>query len=146
MADGFGGRWEPDTALRIADAVCAPAKLREWLLELQASQQPAPRAWLGERLTVLWNLFNTTRAADGRALTGWMMEVARLVADVPHDILALAIDQAIRSAKHNFMPSVGEIRAIADPLAATRAEQVQRLELMLESAAANEAARGMASA
>lgn len=122
--------------MQLAGVTAGPGQLRSALDTLAESQRPAPRPWMGQRLTVLWNLFNVTRAADERALTAWMMEAARLLGDLPHDIVATAIDGAVRAARHNFMPSVGEIRAIADPLADERAVQVRRLQVMIEGSAA----------
>jgi hypothetical protein len=94
---------------------------------LSAAQAPAAPQWLGERLAVLWTTYMAARTSDPDAATVWLVEIARLLSDLPHDIVAFAIDETIRTTRHGFIPSVGEIRGIADPLAHERDRQVQRL-------------------
>lgn len=91
----------------------------------------APRNWMLKRLTVMATQFSIGRTAqDEGALTVWLAECYSQLADLPHDIVAAAIDDAIKTRSHGFMPSVGEIRAIAVPLADTRRLQLDRLEQM----------------
>ncbi|WP_312313140.1 hypothetical protein [Sphingobium yanoikuyae] len=97
-----------------------------------AASGPAPKRWTIDRLTTLVTMFTLGRVApDPRQLALWMSETSRLVADLPHDILAHSIDLAVQSGRHGFMPSVGEIRAVANPLAAERSQQLDRLDQML---------------
>ncbi|WP_146049637.1 hypothetical protein [Novosphingobium sp. HII-3] len=95
-----------------------------------AANLPARRSWLAQRLASFFVLFNPTREVDDRAFTVWNDEMTRLLIDLPHDLLAFSIDQAIRSASHGFMPSVGEIRRAAEPLLAERTQQIERLQRM----------------
>jgi hypothetical protein len=60
----------------------------------------------------------------------------RLLHDLPHDVLAHSIDEAIKTSKHGFLPSVGEIRAIAQPIVAEREIQIERL-IKMEAALAD---------
>lgn len=99
-----------------------------------AASGPAPKRWTLDRLTTLVTVFTLGRVApDPRQLAIWMSETSRLLANVPHDILAHSIDLAVQSSRHGFMPSVGEIRAVADPLAAERSQQLDRLDQMLSA-------------
>lgn len=125
-----GPRWSVERALDQAHRNSAEGEVAETLKALQRAAAPAPRAWYGQRLPVFWTMFMAARAADARALTVWMSETARLLGDLPHDIVGFAIDEAIKASRHGFLPSVGEIRGIADPLAAERKLQVERLAAM----------------
>lgn len=99
---------------------------------LRRSALPVPREWLGDRLTILWTLFMASRSqADPELLTLWLSEHLRLLADLPHDIAALAIDRAVQSARHGFIPSIGEMRSTAEPLVAERARMIERLTLVV---------------
>lgn len=103
---------------------------------LRRSARPVPREWLGDRLTILWSLFMASRSqADPELLTLWLSEHLRLLADLPHDIVAIAIDRAVQSARHGFIPSIGEMRANAEPLVAERARLIERLILVVEGEA-----------
>lgn len=68
--------------------------------------------------------------SSAQDLALWMAETMRLLSDLPHDIVAHAIDQAVKTSKHGHMPSVGEIRQIADPLASEREQNIARLAKM----------------
>lgn len=67
---------------------------------------------------------------DPDRVAAWLAETGRLLWDLPHDILAQAIDEAIKRADRGFMPAVGQIRAVADPIIAQRREQSARLDAM----------------
>lgn len=100
---------------------------------LRQSARPVPREWLGDRLTILWTMFMASRSqADGDLLTLWLSEHLRLLGDLPHDIVALAIDRAVQSARHGFIPSIGEMRATAEPLVGERARMIERLSQVVE--------------
>lgn len=131
--------WETERALDLAARRGAEATIAIARRDLEAAMNPAPSQWFGKRLPVLWTLFMASREADHRALTIWMTETAHLLSDLPHDIVAFAIDQAIRSSRHGFIPSVGEIRRIADPLVAERECHIQRLGKMQAALADPEA-------
>jgi hypothetical protein len=100
---------------------------------LRRSARPVPREWLGDRLTILWTMFMASRSqADPEVLTLWLSEHLRLLGDLPHDIVAIAIDRAVQSARHGFIPSIGEMRTTAEPLLAERARLIERLTMVVE--------------
>lgn len=129
VTDG-GAAWQVEQALNTACRLGADGQLAIALRDLTAAMEPAPQKWFGKRLPVLWTLFMAAREADARALTIWMAETAYLLGDLPHDIVAHSIDEAIRTCRHGFIPSVGEIRRIADPLTAERQQHIGRLAKM----------------
>lgn len=129
LFDG-GPAWRTERALDAARLSGSLDQIPAARLALTEAMAPPPPAWFGKRLPVLWTLFMTARQADPRALTVWMAETAYLLGDLPHDIVAFAIDEAIKASGHGFMPSVGEIRRVADPLVAARRQDVERLEMM----------------
>lgn len=98
-----------------------------------AANNPCDRRWLKGRLSSMALAFGHDRDVD--KATAWLAETGRLLLDLPQDILDQAIDQAIKRADRGFMPAVGQIRAIADPLAEARARQADRLARMAELAA-----------
>lgn len=125
--------WTPQ---RGSEVIAAKDITQDELVEtaqaLEASLAPAPRQWIGDRLTVLASMFSMGRnAPDVGSVTIWLVEASRLLSDIPHDILAHSIDEAVRTRPHGFMPSVGEIRAIADPIRSKRGSQLFRIGLLL---------------
>lgn len=139
LSDQYGGQWRVEYALQSLSGVGNPAdaamtnRVTTTRDVLAAAMRIAPRDWYGKRLPVLWTTFMASRPADGRALAVWMMEAARLLADLPHDIAGFSIDDAVRTARHNFMPSIGEIRAIATPLVEERQRQIRRLDAISDA-------------
>lgn len=124
-------RWSVDHARVVLESNGGLAQVNDALASLERASCPAPRDWLGKRLTVLWTLFMASRTqSDTSAVTVWLGEHLRLLGDLPHDIVALAIDQAVQSSRHGFIPSIGEIRLIAEPLAEERAGLIRRLRLI----------------
>jgi len=138
-------KWDPERALDIAARHGLEAQVPAAHLAAVASLEGAPAPWFGRRLTVLWTMFMLGRPTDQGAQTLWMAEAARLLGDLPHDILAHSIDEAIKVSRHGFMPSVGEIRGIADPLLGERRTHIDRLSRMaaaLNNAAASQGRSG----
>lgn len=78
---------------------------------------------------------------DPDRMKAWMGEMGRLLKDLPTDILADAIDQAIKQSERGFMPGVGQIRAIADPVFRLREQQALRLEMVADIADGGRTAR-----
>lgn len=122
--------WTAERALDLAARNGVEQFVAAERLGLQAAMRPPSPDWLVDRLTILWTMFMVARQADPRALAVWMAETGSLLGDLPHDIVAHAIDQAIRKSRHGFIPSVGEIRQFADPLAVEREQQIYRLTEM----------------
>ena len=129
ILDG-GPAWRVERALDRAHDAGVEGDVEKATRDLEDLMRPAPAEWFGKRLAVLWTLFMAGRDADSRALTVWMSEVASLLGDLPFDIVAHSIDEAIKVSKHGFMPSVGEIRRIADPLKVVREQHIDRLTQM----------------
>jgi len=101
------------------------------LAEATEALHPVPFDWLGDRLSVLWTVFMASRTkVDPEALGMWLAEHLRLLGHLPHDIVALAIDRAVQTAPHGFIPSVGEICTIGDPMLAERRHLAERLALV----------------
>ena len=96
---------------------------------------PVTRDWLGKRLGTLWTTFMVARPVQNGAMTVWLMETARLLDDVPWDIAAFAIDGAMKAASRGFLPSIGEIRVIADPLLKERTIHLERVEAIVKALA-----------
>ena len=96
----------------------------------RSSLAPCPRDWLKKRLSSMAMAHGHEKDPDRAA--AWLQETGRLLWDLPHDILAHSIDEAIKRSERGFMPAVGQIRAIADPLVATRREETYRLEAMAQ--------------
>lgn len=120
--------WTPEHAVAVLDAKGATAALNEGLVEIEASAAPVPRGWLADRLTALWTMFMASRReASPGSVTIWLAEYIRLLDDLPWDIVAVAIDDAVRTSPHGFLPAVGEIRAIASPLVEERQRLLDRL-------------------
>ena len=94
----------------------------------RASLHPCNRDWLKKRLSAMALAFGHER--DPERLAAWLSETGRLLLDLPQDILADAIDEAIKRSERGFRPAVGQIRAIADPAAAIRRQQADRLDAM----------------
>ena len=138
--------WTVERALDFANAKAIEDQVPATLAQLADAMKRAPYDWFTQRLGVMWTMFMVARDVDERALTVWMAETANLLCDLPHDIVAFAIDEAIRKSPHGFIPSVGEIRRHAEPLEAERRQQIARLERMKaaledEAATAERAAR-----
>lgn len=125
-----GPVWAAERALDIAARNGVEQLVPAERLGLQAAMRPPSQDWLVDRLSILWTQFMVARQADPRALAVWMAETGSLLGDLPHDIVAHAIDQAVRKSRHGFIPSVGEIRQFADPLVEERERQIERLTAM----------------
>lgn len=118
--------WQAEYAIRVFDREGVDA--RSLRTQLTDRMRPVGQGWLARRLEALWN--SNPHAAALKA-SDWLKETGRLLADVPFDILQDAIDVAVKGAKGGFMPTVGEIRAIADPVLNERRTQIRRLNAML---------------
>lgn len=125
-----GPTWRVEDALDAAHRAGTEDQISVVRASLEASQAPATRLWFGQRLASLFVLFNPTRDVDDRAFRIWNDEMTSLLIDLPYDIAAFAIDEAIRESTHGFAPSVGEIRVQAKPLLAQRLEHIDRLSKM----------------
>jgi hypothetical protein len=102
------------------------ADLPQHIARARAACQPVDGNWLIDRLSTM-QLAMTNGWSEAKA-TAWLHEMQRLLADLPQDLLSGAIDQAIQKSERGFMPTVGEVRAIAEPRFADRQRILRRLE------------------
>ncbi|WP_419827676.1 hypothetical protein [Sphingomonas sp.] len=129
---GAGLRWTAAAArtlLTDRDRERLPAALAS-----AQSGMACDRRWLANRLTVLW-LAAGYRKGEAQA-TAWLGEMLRLLAHVPTDILAAAIDQSVMRSERGFLPAAGEILKLADPALRRRQEALRKLEMLAEAPAA----------
>lgn len=105
-----GSSWQPEWGRRVFDreGVDVPALIAAH----KAALRPASPDWLADRLNLLWKSSPVAGSLDA---TAWLHETTRLLCDIPREILADAIDEAVRKSERGFMPAIGEIRAIAEP-------------------------------
>jgi hypothetical protein len=96
------------------------------LNEIECSLVPVDQNWLQKRLRLLWKSATPAKSLEP---TSWLHETARLLMDVPKDILNYSIDEAIKTSE--YMPNVGSIRKFADPLIAQRAIYKERLSAII---------------
>lgn len=123
-------QWRREWAIRVLEREQVdPAALLE---ELEAGLKPVSTDWLQRRLRVLWQSSTPANSLDAKA---WLHETGRLLMDLPQDILGDAIDTAVRQSLRGFMPTVGEIRAIAEPKVAERAKQAGRMRVVVHGEA-----------
>lgn len=121
-------RWDAEIARRSLDAQGYLDRVPDLLNAIVTSLEPVDPDWLNDRLSMLW--LSMSVSADEDRATAWLHETARLLSDVPQDILADAIDKAVLASERGFIPSVGAIRAIAVPALERRRERHTRLWLI----------------
>lgn len=105
-----GEVWNPEWGRRVFDR--EQIDVKPLIVAHDNALRPVVRDWLADRLRLLWK---SSTPSSGLDATAWLHETARLLGDIPQDILAVAIDDAVRKSERGFMPSVGEIRAFAEP-------------------------------
>jgi hypothetical protein len=133
----------PPSFLQNPNVPCGPA-VRDAHDNARRALTPAEPIWLSNRLSTL-QLAMTQGWSEAKA-TAWLHETQRLLGDLPSDILSPALDEAVRRKENGFMPSVGEIRAIADPRMADRRRILARLEAVAAMAASGGAEHGSTAA
>lgn len=124
-----GERWDVRLGMReirTAGMVDALPRLAD---DVRRALVPVRNGWLLKRLALMWAAMSFAKE-DGAA-KAWLTETARLLGDIPEDIVAEAIDASIRQATRGFIPAIGEIRRHADPALAKRKQQFARLESLL---------------
>lgn len=97
--------------------------------DLNKALAPVSVDWLQMRLRLMWKSCNPGGGLDA---TAWLHETGRLLSDLPQDILAEAIDAAVRASARGFMPSVGEIRAYAEQRLRERRQQEWRVSEVMK--------------
>lgn len=124
-ADTWPGEFNGGTALaRLSErqraSIPAVAQAAKALLA------PIDRDLLVKRLTALGIVMAPNRSpADAQM---WVRETARLLGDLPEDLLLTAIDECQKRLK--FLPTVAEIRELADPFVEQRRRDFARLDAM----------------
>lgn len=125
--------WMASTAIaRISDD--DRKRLPSLAEQAESTLIPVRPDWLEKRLSTMYLAMSHERDAD-RA-TAWLHESVRLLRDLPHDIVGNAIDEAVKKSDRGFMPSVGAIRAFADPALDERKKKVARLRSLAGAALA----------
>jgi hypothetical protein len=121
----YAGRWLPQEARRVFERehVDVPALIAQH----ESALAPVASDWLASRLKLLWK---SSTPSGSLSATAWLHETGRLLSDLPHDIAAWAIDEAVKRSERGFMPSVGEIRALAEPKLLERRRSLGRLKLV----------------
>lgn len=92
----------------------------------EAVCRPCPPQDLIDRLTALGMSMAPNRPQQEAAM--WLHEFKRLLGDIPRDILFGAIDELQKRLK--FLPTVAEIREVADPLLQARRQRTSRIDAM----------------
>jgi hypothetical protein len=123
LTGGWG--WETRTALLEMD----DASLSELPVAHAAAKalcEPIAAEPLRQRLTALgMSMAPNRKPAEA---TMWLHEFSRLLGDLPADILCEAIDSLQKT--QTFLPSVAEVRALADPKMEERRRVFSRLDAM----------------
>jgi hypothetical protein len=91
-----------------------------------AALAPVESQPLIDRLTLLG--MSMMHGKDAAQVQAWLHETARLLADLPEDILFDAIDECVKEHGRVFAPTVGEIRERADSALRLRQRVASRLQ------------------
>lgn len=121
----MGGEWNSRTALAKLDTEHLP-ELASATAVAQRLCRPMQHERLVQRLTALGMVMSPNRSAADGAM--WVRECARLLSDIAEDVLCEAIDALQKRMK--FLPTVAEIRELADPRMNSRREEFARLDAM----------------
>lgn len=121
------GEWRSDRALAIVADAGRLEDIPIVAQQLGDACLPCPAQVLIDRLTLLGMTMVPNRPpAEAKA---WLHEFGRLLGDIPRDILLTSIDDLQKRLK--FLPTVAEIREIADPLLDRRRKQARRSQAMV---------------
>lgn len=108
----------------IAEKHDVPTLLRQ----ANADVVPAQQDWITDRLRLLWK---STTPTNNMEAVAWLHETGRLIKHLPQDILAFAIDEAVRRSEKNFTPAAGAILAAAEPMMREREMIRARLDILV---------------
>jgi hypothetical protein len=118
--------WDASEALRRLRRNGLANRLSDLVERNAFALQPCDGSWLVDRLSALMMAMGNER--DEKRIAAWLAETTRLLRDIPQDILADAIDEAVKRSDRGFLPAVGQVRAIADPALEHRKLIFGRLE------------------
>lgn len=124
-----GEPWDVELGLKELRRDGQLGKVPAAIATLETALEPVSPKWLGDRLSFLWLAMGHSR--DPNVSAAWLHETARLLSDIPGDIVADAIDEAVKASERGYMPSVGSIRKIADPMVAKRKRALARLRAVV---------------
>lgn len=124
-----GEPWSVSRGLREVSAAGHTDRLPMLADTMIRALDPVDPEWLGDRLSLMWLAMGHSKSSE--VATAWLSENTRLLLDLPADILADALDQAIKESDRGFMPPVGAIRKIADPMFDKRRRAAARLRAMV---------------
>jgi hypothetical protein len=119
----MGGEWQTAKAMTKLDDAQSIIPIAE---QYGQSCKPATDAVRTQRLTALGMTMAPNRQAAEASI--WLHETKRLLSDLPADILCHAIDTLQKRLK--FLPTVAEIREVADPIIGRRRREFSRLDAM----------------
>ncbi|PZO88398.1 MAG: hypothetical protein DI623_12785 [Sphingomonas sanxanigenens] len=121
--------WDAAFALEQVKRAAALPDLRRLAMQYRQALQPVDREWLRKKLALMLAAFGHQR--DDGQIKAWLGETRRLLEDLPASIIAHAMDEALKRSERGWMPQVGQIRAIADPLHSKLKRDTMRLESMV---------------
>lgn len=125
LHDGYDG-WNSTKALARLKAEGFDNQVSYLAEHHAAACRPIEREKLVKRLTALGMVMAPNRPAA--EATMWVHEMTRLLRDLPEDLVCEAIDHLQKTCK--FLPTVAEIRELADPALEARRRDVARLDAM----------------
>lgn len=126
LRDGYAGEWSSIRALSKLRYLGHDQNIPAQAQAMMLSCQPADRERLTQRLILMGAAMAPNRP-EAEA-TAWVHETTRLLADMPLDILCTALDDHQRTSK--FLPTVAEIRELAEPSYERRRRAAARLDAM----------------
>lgn len=121
----FDAKWAKKRLLDLKEDI--PTLLRA----ANSSVAPTQVQWLADRLTVHWKSSTPTSGMEAKS---WLHETGRLLKHLPQDILAHAIDEAIRKSPNGFTLTAGPILAEAEPILRERQKLRARLDIIVNGA------------
>jgi hypothetical protein len=124
LFDKEGRFWNPARELRVLEQSTGIEHLPALAQRMRLALAPVGQRQLNRRLEMLGKAMAPNRGPEEAG--AWLVHMMRGLGDLPEDILVHAIDEHVRSSK--FLPTVQELREIAEPLVADRRLAAKRLE------------------
>ena len=121
--------WSSVRALQslVADGVDLETDLRAALGAARKALTPVDHNRLTDRLTALGMMMSPNRPPAEASV--WLAEMARLLRDLPEDLLSSAIDECVKTTK--FLPTCSEIREKCEAALDRRQRILRQIETMI---------------